>query len=161
MKRTNGQFTHPATLAIGAAVLILIGLASASPLRAASSGTGQATAGTVSKSDRVEARITELHAKLSITPAQEELWSNVTQVMRDNAKTMEELAKTRSENMYTMTAVDDLKSYGGIAEAHAEGLKKFIPVFEPLYVSMSDAQKKNADIVFHRPGRSKSKAQEK
>jgi hypothetical protein len=61
-----------------------------------------------------------------------------------------------------MTAVDDLKSYGEIANAHADGIKKFIPVFESLYASMSDAQKKSADTLFRRHGpKSKAKAKGK
>jgi hypothetical protein len=55
-----------------------------------------------------------------------------------------------------MSAVEDLKSYSEIAEAHADGLKKFIPVFEPLYASMSDAQKKDADKLFKYPNREKA-----
>jgi hypothetical protein len=47
-----------------------------------------------------------------------------------------------------MTAVDDLKSYGEIADAHADGIKKLTPVFAALYASMSDAQKKEADAIF-------------
>jgi hypothetical protein len=50
-----------------------------------------------------------------------------------------------------MTAVDDLKTYSAIAEAHANGIKTLIPVFEALYVSMSDTQKKEADILFRDP----------
>ena len=114
-----------------------------------------------SKADRVEARIKELHTKLMITPEQEEAWNKVAQVMRDNAKTMEELIKARSEKAPTMTALDDLKSYRAIAQAHADGLKKFIPVFEPLYAGMSDAQKKNADTLFRQHGQTKSKAKGK
>jgi periplasmic protein CpxP/Spy len=158
MKRIANQFIDPAALAVAVALLACIVLASASPSRAASPEPGLATAGRASKADRVEARIKELHAKLGITPAQEELWNNVTQVMRDDAKTMEALIKVRSEHTNTMTAVDDLKSYGEIAQAHADGLKKFVPAFEPLYASMSDAQKKNADTLFHHHGRTKSKA---
>jgi hypothetical protein len=60
-----------------------------------------------------------------------------------------------------MSAVEDLKSYSEIAEAHADGLKKFIPVFEPLYASMSDAQKKDADKLFQHPGREKAKPKAK
>jgi hypothetical protein len=74
---------------------------------------------------------------------------------------MEALIKARSEKSGTMTAVDDLKSYGEIAEAHADGLKKFTSVFEPLYASMSDAQKKNADTLFRHHGHMKSKAKGK
>ena len=47
-----------------------------------------------------------------------------------------------------MTAVEDMKSYGEIAAAHVDGINKLIPVFEVLYDSMSDAQKKEADEAF-------------
>ena len=118
---------------------------------------GPATAPKASRTDRVEARITDLHAKLGITPEQEELWKNVAQVMLDNSKTMETLTKARSENAKTMTAVDDLKSYGEITEAHADGIKRFTPVFEALYNKMSDDQRKNADTIF-RSGRRRTAA---
>ena len=42
-----------------------------------------------------------------------------------------------------------------------DGLKKFISVFEPLYASMSDAQKKDADTLFRHQGRGKAKAKPK
>ena len=158
----GNKFAYPTVLALATAVfLAFIVLATASPSIAASPGTGMATAGKASKTERVEARIKDLHAKLKITPAQEGLWDNVTKVMRDNAITMEALIKTRSEKAGTTNAVDDLKSYSGIAEAHADGLKKFIPVFEPLYASMSDAQKKDADTLFHHRGRTKGKGKAK
>jgi protein CpxP len=160
MKRIACQFTYQTGLAVAVVLLAFMVLASPSPSRAASPEPG-ATAGKASKTERVEARIKELYTKLKITPAQEELWNNVTQVMRDDAKTMEALIKARSEKASTMTAVDDLKSYGEIAEAHADGIKKFIPVFESLYASMSDAQKKDADTLFHYHGHAKSKAKGK
>jgi hypothetical protein len=161
MKRIACQFTYPTALAVAVVFLAFMVFASPSPSCAASSEPGMATAGKVSRADRVEARIKELHTKLKITPAQEELWNNVTQVMRDNATTMEALTKARSEEASTMTAIDDLKSYGEIVEAHADGIRKFIPAFEPLYANMSDAQKKNADKVFSHHGHMKSKAKGK
>jgi hypothetical protein len=96
-----------------------------------------------------------------ITPEQEESWNKVAQVMRDDAKTMEALIKARTENASTVTAIDDLKSYGEIAEAHADGIKNFIAVFEPLYTGMSDAQKKSADMLFRHHANMKSKAKGK
>jgi len=161
MKRIACQFIYSTAPAVAVVLLAFMVFASPSPSRAASPEPGLATAGKASKADRVEARIKELHTKLKITPAQEELWNNVTEVMRDNAKTMEALIKARSEKASTMTAVDDLKSYGEIAEAHADGLKKFVPVFEALYASMSDAQKKDADTLFRHHGRTKSKVKGK
>ena len=157
MKRITKQFLGPAALAVAAALLAFMVLASASPTRAASPEPSMATAANAPTGDRVEARVKELHTKLNITPAQEELWNKVAQVMRDNAKTMEALIKARSEKAGAMTAVDDLKSYSEIAEAHADGLKKFIPVFEPLYAGMSDAQKKSADALFRQHAHMKAK----
>jgi hypothetical protein len=84
----------------------------------------------------------------SPSPAQERLWSHVSQVMRDNEKAMDALDKAGSKHATTKTAVDEVKSYAEIAEVHAAGLQKFVPVFEALYASMPDAQKQNADTVF-------------
>ena len=106
--------------------------------------------------DASDARIADLHAKLRITSAQEALWSDVTQVMQANAKTMEPLRKARSERASTMTAVEDFTTYAEIADVHADGIKRFVPVFTALYDSMSDAQKKNADHIFRRGDAPKS-----
>ena len=60
-----------------------------------------------------------------------------------------------------MDAVDDLRSYEQLTEAQVDGIKKLLPAFETLYASMSDDQKKNADIVFasfERPGAQKRKS---
>jgi hypothetical protein len=98
--------------------------------------------------DRVELRIKELHTNLKITAEQEEQWAKVTQVMLDDAKTMDTLTQARVDLAKDMTAVGDLKSYSEIVDAHAEEIKKLIPEFTALYASMSDAQKKAADIFF-------------
>jgi periplasmic protein CpxP/Spy len=98
--------------------------------------------------DRAEMRIKDMHGKLHITATQEEQWGKVAQVMRDDAKTMDTLTKARFDHTKDMTAVDDLKSYGEITDAHADGIKKLTPVFATLYSSMSDAQKKQADALF-------------
>ena len=98
--------------------------------------------------DRTELGIKEMHAKLKITPAQEEQWAKVAQAMLDDAKTMDALTQIRVDQAKDMTAVDDLKSFGEIADAYANGIKKMTPVFADLYASMSDAQKKEADAFF-------------
>lgn len=92
--------------------------------------------------------IAHLHAELKITPEQEALFQKLAAVMRDNAETMGTLAKNRADSAKTMTAVDDLKSYAEISAAHAEGSKKMISAFQPLYDSMSDEQRKAADEEF-------------
>ncbi|WP_416051066.1 Spy/CpxP family protein refolding chaperone [Cupriavidus basilensis] len=102
----------------------------------------------IAKQDRIDTHISDLHTKLQITRAQEQLWQKVAQVMRDNASKMDSLRQERTEDAKGMTAVGDLKSYGEIADAHADGIRKLAPVFRDLYDSMSDVQKKNADLIF-------------
>jgi len=98
--------------------------------------------------DRAEQRIKDMHSKLKITATQEEQWNKVALIMSDNAKAMDTLTQARKDHAKEMTAVDDLKSYGEIAEAHADGIKKLTPVFATLYDGMSEAQKKEADTLF-------------
>jgi hypothetical protein len=138
MKPSRHQFTYAAARAV-AAVALAITIAFAPNV---------VLAAKPSKEDRVEIRIKDMHAKLEITQAQEDQWAKVAEVMRDNARSMDTLTKARHENAKTMTAVDDLRSYGEIADAHAEGIKRLTPVFAALYDEMSDAQKKEADTLF-------------
>jgi ERCC4-type nuclease len=93
--------------------------------------------------ESLEMRIEALHEKLQITPAQEDLWNNMTEVMRQNAQTMTTLLRRiKSREADAGSPVDDIKSYGQIAEAHANSIKKFIPAFEALYNGLSDDQKR-------------------
>jgi hypothetical protein len=96
----------------------------------------------------VDTRINSLHTRLQITAAQESLWQPVAQIMRDNASKMDALNQTRAADAKSMSAVDDLRSYGQLIDAHADAIKKFTPAFEALYNSMSDTQKSNADLIF-------------
>jgi hypothetical protein len=106
------------------------------------------------KSDPVEARIRELHNRLHIKAAQQTQWDNLVQVMRDNAKAMYDLQKERGSEAKDMTAVDAVKSYQEVIEAHETGMSKFVPAFQSLYDSMSDSQKQIADAMFRSKVRS-------
>ena len=147
MRHLTSPFTYPTALTVAVALLATLTLASPRPIHAAGDSSRR-TAGKESAVNRVEARIKELHTQLQITPEQGNLWQNVTAVMRDNAQRIDALVKTRADHAQTMTAVDDVRAYGDIAEAHAEGIKKFLPAFEALYASMSDVQKQHADALF-------------
>ena len=148
MERNSHQFTYVAARAVAAAALVATVAFTSGPVMAAR----------VSDEARVEARINNMHAKLAITNAQEEQWAKVAHVMRDNAKTMDALTQQRFEHAKSMTAVDDIKSYGEITDAHADGIKKFTPVFATLYADMSDAQQKEADVLFRHGGKMSKKS---
>jgi hypothetical protein len=47
-----------------------------------------------------------------------------------------------------ISALDDMKQYAEITQAHADGTKKLVDAFQPLYDSMSADQKKLADTTF-------------
>ena len=71
--------------------------------------------------NRADLRIKDLHTRLNILPAQEAQWGAVATIMRDNAVTMDQLTQRRVDRASEVTAVDDLKSYGEISEAHCSG----------------------------------------
>ncbi|CAG4895098.1 Spy/CpxP family protein refolding chaperone [Paraburkholderia gardini] len=125
----------------------------ASPASAASSNMASGAGSTkpAARDSHVEERISELHSELKITPDQEPQWAKVADSMRDNARTMHDLFEARHNSMANETAVENLKSWGDIAQAHADGNKTLLAAFQPLYDSMPDAQKKIADRVFRRP----------
>ncbi|CAH2789374.1 MAG: 2-polyprenylphenol hydroxylase and related flavodoxin oxidoreductases [uncultured Caballeronia sp.] len=97
---------------------------------------------------RVEERIAELHSSLKITAQQEDLWSKFADVMRDNGRTMADLYRQRIAQRDTMSALDDMKQYEQITQANADGTKRLVEAFEPLYASLSLEQKKLADVSF-------------
>jgi periplasmic protein CpxP/Spy len=95
----------------------------------------------------VEARISELHKQLQITPAEEPQFKAYADVMRSNAQMMQTLFQQRAQNP-DRTAVGQLRWYAKLTAAHAEAVSKLVAPFEALYQSMSDQQKKVADTVF-------------
>jgi protein CpxP len=96
----------------------------------------------------VERRITNLHARLHITPDQSQPWDAFAQAMRDNAKDLDQRYEQRSQSLGTMSAVDAMKSFADIEQTRAEDMQKLVPAFQTLYGSLSDQQKKAADELF-------------
>jgi phage protein D len=153
MKRNVYQVAIPVTLVVVMlAFLAAIFFASAN-LSFAASGKKKSSAVTrTSAVTYTEAQIKQLQGALNITEAQKELWNNLTQVMRENAKDMDAFTdartKERAESTKTMNAVEHMKFHSQITEAHSAQLKKLIPPLEALYSSMSDEQKKSTDTIF-------------
>jgi hypothetical protein len=101
-------------------------------------------------SEWIEGRIAQLHTQLRITAAQESAWKDVALVMRDNAKAMQVLLERWAKQTPQMSALDNLRLHGEMAEENSKGQQKLIPAFETLYNLMPEEQKKNADEVFAR-----------
>lgn len=96
----------------------------------------------------VDRRIADLHSKLHITPEQSAQWDQFAQVMRDNAKQMDQMYQDRAKSFSTMSAVDNMQSFAQIEQQRADGMQKLVPAFQAVYSSLSDQQKKVADQLF-------------
>lgn len=94
-------------------------------------------------------QLEQLKKQLQITPQQEPQFDAFAQVMRTNAQAMDSANKEQAQNA-PKTAVDNLKVIEHLAETQLDGLKKLVPVFQTLYDSLSDQQKKTADQIFGR-----------
>jgi hypothetical protein len=125
--------------------------AQASAPTAATENTASAATAKTGYERNVEDRIAYLHAQLKITPAQEAQWKTFADVMRSNGETMSQLFQQRKAAT-SVSALDDMKQYATIAQAHADGMKKLVDAFDPLYGSLSPEQKKLADATFHQGG---------
>jgi esterase/lipase len=120
----------------------------AAPASAPDATAAPAAAAKAGHERNVEDRIAYLHSQLKITSAQETQWKAFADVMRNNGQTMGQLFEQRKAET-NVSALDDMKQYATIAQAHADGMKKLVDAFEPLYDGMSPEQKKLADVTFH------------
>ena len=93
-------------------------------------------------------RITDLHTRLNITAAQQSQWDQFAQVMRDNAKDLDQAYQQRATNFDKMNAVENMQSYAQIEQTRAQDMQKLVPAFQTLYTSLSDQQKQQADPLF-------------
>jgi hypothetical protein len=160
MKRKTYSVVLQATLILVlVAFLCTIFLANANNSFAASGKNKSQAVTRTTAIEYTEAQIKQLQGSLNITEDQKELWNNLTEVMRENAKDMDALNKERTENTEPMNAVEHLKFHSQITQAHLDQMNKLIPSLEALYVSMSDEQKKTMDTTFRtgKYGKSKKK----
>ena len=137
-------------------------LAQAAPSEAPPASAPEESASAAAKANAavgatVEAHINAMRRQLHITPAEETQWNALAQVMRDNAHAIADLREEGTEQAKSMTAIEHIKAYAAITDAQAAGIHKFLPAFQALYDTMSDAQKKSADALFESHSLAKAK----
>jgi len=153
MKRKAYKVAFPVTLVVVmVAFLAAIFFSNANPTFAASGKEKSSAVARASAVAHTEAQIKQLQGALNTTEAQEPLWNNLIQVMRENAKDMDALSdarkKERAEGTKTLNAVEHMKLHSQITKAHLDQLQKLIPPFEAFFSSLSDQQKNITNIVF-------------
>jgi hypothetical protein len=158
MKRKAYQIPFPAILSVVMVVFLAAIFFADSSLSFAASGKKKSQAMTrTSAVEYTEAQIKQLQSALKITDAQEKLWNNLAEVMRENAKDMDALTKERAESTTPMNAVEHMKIHSQITKAHLDQLNKLIPPFEAFYARLSDEQKKTTDTIFRTGKQGKQK----
>ena len=125
---------------------------SAAPQGSRPPGTGSPMAGhpVLGKNlqERVERRIKELHAQWHITPAQQAQWDQFADVMRQNARDMQQAVAERVQKLRSINAVENMQAYQQLAEEHAQHVQRLSQAFEKLYNAMSEQQKQATDQLF-------------
>ena len=71
---------------------------------------------------------------------------------------MNQAAAEHAQQLSSMTAVQDLRSYQQLAEAHVQRLQKLTTAFEALYNAMPAEQKQLADQVFRASAENRAQA---
>jgi protein CpxP len=154
--RNDSMKTVRSSHFVSAAIIALLALPAAvlaqptqspAPAVASSPMTSQTVPGK-SMEERVENHIKQLYAQLRITPAEQPQWDQFAQVMRENARDMDQAFMQRAQQYPTMNAMQNMQSYEKMAEAHVQHLQKLVPAFDNLYNAMPEQQKKLTDQVF-------------
>ena len=147
----------PSNLSRAAVLAVLLGLPltalaqtkTAAPVERTNAAAPTQTSGeTGHRAAFVERRIADLHSRLHITDAQTSTWDQFAQVMRDNARNMDQTFEQRARRIGEMTAIDNMQSYAQIAQEHAQDVQRMVAAFQPLYEAMSSDQKRTADQLF-------------
>ena len=147
-RKTHSVVLRLMLVLVTAVFLSTVFLATANTSQAA---TGQKKSHSMMRTSAVEyteAQIKQLQGTLNITEAQQPLWDNLTQVMRENAKDMDAINKDRAENTKSLNAVEHMKFHSQVTQAHLDQINKLIPPFEAFYDSLSDEQKNIVDTTF-------------
>jgi protein CpxP len=104
-------------------------------------------AGQAAPADHIEGHIAFLKTELKITPDQEGDWDKVAAAMR------KDVSESRAADQHYMSqgqpsALDSLSERTYYAELRAQGERRFMEAFKPLYGKLSAGQKQAADELF-------------
>lgn len=104
----------------------------------------------------IEGRIAFLKAELKLTAQQTPLFDKLADEMRAGAKTMQERHAQRQQASATTTApqsaLEKLEHRSTAMKEMTAAQDRYLAAFRPLYQSLSDDQKKTADLLFARGG---------
>jgi hypothetical protein len=95
----------------------------------------------------MEGRLAYTKAELGITDAQTAAWDDYTKVVKARATQMQSVRASMMEAMQAGSAVARLDARIKAMESMLDNLKTLKPATEALYNTLSDDQKKKADLL--------------
>jgi periplasmic protein CpxP/Spy len=98
--------------------------------------------------ERVNQHIDQLRNQLHVTSNQEASFNKFADVMRDNARAMENAIGERVSQLQQLNAVDNMKSYAALARQHARNVERLASAFGTFYDKLTPEQKQQADQLF-------------
>ncbi len=102
---------------------------------------------------RAERRLSVLHQRLGITPAQEAAWTAFAGEMRNAAMSTGRTREAQPEGRGSANVIERLEGRQRMLETRGAELDRMIRALRPLYASFSDEQKRVADQLLFRPDR--------
>jgi hypothetical protein len=105
-------------------------------------------------SERIDARLAYAKAALKITPAQEAPWNALATVLRRHATAMDQqVTQRRAANRdQPASAIERLTRRQTMMAEAASRMSEVLEAAKPLYATLSDDQKKEADALLSRGG---------
>jgi hypothetical protein len=102
----------------------------------------------------VEGRIAFLRTELKVTPQQQPLFDKLADEMRATAKAMAErrTAMKTADHHGPVSSLERLERRNAMMKTVAADSDRFLAAYKPFYESLSDGQKKTADLLFARFG---------
>lgn len=142
------------------AVVLAAGIAAAAPALAqpatpnASPDTTQSQRARPLPGERIEARLAYAKAALKITAAQETPWNALAGVLRRHAAAMDQQVAQRrtADRSQPVSAIERLTRRQALMAEAATRMNEVLEAAKPLYATLSDDQKKEADALLNRGG---------
>lgn len=111
-------------------------------------GTGMMGPGMMMGSGPVmDGQLAYLKAELGISEAQSKTWDDYVNALKDRATTMQGMHASMMQAMQSGTALDRLQTHIQAMQSMLDGMKAIAPATEALYKTLSDEQKKKADLL--------------
>lgn len=99
---------------------------------------------------RMQHRLTEVHDRLGITPAQQPQWDALVGTLRDNAVAMRANPAVQAIRSGRLDAVQEMRAAADLARQRADAMQRTLPAVEALYAVLSPEQRQMADQEVNR-----------